>query len=74
MQQGIGMTSRRTRERLIQRLEETGIRNPEVLAVMRRLPRHLFVDEGPGQPCLRGIGPAHRPRADLSPSLIRWRA
>jgi len=39
------MTSRRTRERLIQRLEETGIRNPEVLAVMRRLPRHLFVDE-----------------------------
>ena len=45
MQQGIGMTSRRTRERLIQRLEETGIRNPEVLAVMRRLPRHLFVDE-----------------------------
>jgi len=38
MQQGIGMTSRRTRERLIQRLEETGIRNPEVLAVMRRLP------------------------------------
>lgn len=44
-QQGIGMTSRRTRERLIQRLEEAGIRDPEVLAVMRRLPRHLFVDE-----------------------------
>jgi len=39
------MTSRRTRERLIQRLEEAGIRNPEVLEVMRRLPRHLFVDE-----------------------------
>jgi len=44
-QQGIGMTLRRTRERLIQRLEEAGIRDPEVLAVMRRLPRHLFVDE-----------------------------
>lgn len=39
------MTSQRTRERLIWRLEEAGIRNPEVLDVMRRLPRHLFVDE-----------------------------
>ncbi|WP_243448471.1 protein-L-isoaspartate(D-aspartate) O-methyltransferase [Candidatus Thiosymbion oneisti] len=45
MQQGIGMTSQRTRERLIQRLEEAGIHNLDVLAVMRRLPRHLFVDE-----------------------------
>ena len=43
--QGIGMTSQRTRERLILRLEEAGIRNREVLDVMRRLPRHLFVDE-----------------------------
>ncbi len=39
------MTSQRTRERLIQRLEEAGIHNLDVLAVMRRLPRHLFVDE-----------------------------
>ena len=39
------MTSQRTRERLIQRLEETGIRDQDVLDVMRRLPRHLFVDE-----------------------------
>ncbi len=39
------MTSQRTRERLMQRLEEAGIRDSEVLAVMRRLPRHLFVDE-----------------------------
>jgi len=45
MQHGIGMTSQRTRERLIQRLEAAGIRNPDVLDVMRRLPRHLFVDE-----------------------------
>jgi len=43
--QGIGMTSARTRERLIQRLEEAGIRDPSVLETMRRLPRHLFVDE-----------------------------
>lgn len=42
---GIGMTSRRTRERLIQRLMEAGIDSPEVLRVMRELPRHLFVDE-----------------------------
>ncbi len=39
------MTSQRTRARLIQRLEEAGIHNLDVLAVMRRLPRHLFVDE-----------------------------
>jgi protein-L-isoaspartate(D-aspartate) O-methyltransferase len=44
-QQGVGMTSQRTRERLIQRLEEAGIRNPEVLNAMRKVPRHLFVDE-----------------------------
>lgn len=45
LDQGIGMTSRRTRERLIRRLEESGIRDPVVLDLMRRLPRHLFVDE-----------------------------
>ncbi len=42
---GIGMTSQRTRERLIARLIEAGITHPEVLRVMRELPRHLFVDE-----------------------------
>lgn len=39
------MTSQRTRERLVQRLMEKGIRNQRVLDVMRNLPRHLFVDE-----------------------------
>jgi protein-L-isoaspartate(D-aspartate) O-methyltransferase len=43
--QGIGMTSRRTRERLIQRLREKGIGNPAVLEAMRNTPRHIFVDE-----------------------------
>ncbi|MBI5462429.1 MAG: protein-L-isoaspartate(D-aspartate) O-methyltransferase [Gammaproteobacteria bacterium] len=42
---GIGMTSQRTRDRLIERLREKGIRNEQVLEVMRRTPRHLFVDE-----------------------------
>ncbi|MEE8428247.1 MAG: protein-L-isoaspartate(D-aspartate) O-methyltransferase [Gammaproteobacteria bacterium] len=42
---GIGMTSRRTRERLVQRLREEGIRNLSVLEVIRATPRHLFVDE-----------------------------
>jgi len=42
---GIGMTSQRTRERLVKRLEEVGIRDSRVLEVMRRTPRHLFVDE-----------------------------
>jgi protein-L-isoaspartate(D-aspartate) O-methyltransferase len=43
--QGIGMTSQRTRDRLIQRLQDQGIDNEIVLDVMRRVPRHLFVDE-----------------------------
>jgi protein-L-isoaspartate(D-aspartate) O-methyltransferase len=42
---GIGMTSQRTRDRLVSRLREAGIRSVEVLEVMRRTPRHLFVDE-----------------------------
>ena len=42
---GIGMTSQRTRERLVKRLEEQGIRNPSVLDVIRQTPRHIFVDE-----------------------------
>jgi protein-L-isoaspartate(D-aspartate) O-methyltransferase len=39
------MTSARTRERLIQRLVEQGIRDPRVLDRIRNVPRHLFVDE-----------------------------
>lgn len=42
---GIGMTSQRARDRLIERLKEKGITSKKVLAVMRRTPRHLFVDE-----------------------------
>jgi protein-L-isoaspartate(D-aspartate) O-methyltransferase len=43
--QGVGMTSQRTRDRLIDRLQEKGIKNPDVLRIMRLVPRHLFVDE-----------------------------
>jgi protein-L-isoaspartate(D-aspartate) O-methyltransferase len=42
---GIGMTSQRTRDRMVARLEELGIRDPRVLSVMRATPRHLFVEE-----------------------------
>jgi protein-L-isoaspartate(D-aspartate) O-methyltransferase len=42
---GIGMTSARTRERLIKRLSDQGIVNPRVLDQIRNVPRHLFVDE-----------------------------
>ncbi|WP_455366222.1 protein-L-isoaspartate(D-aspartate) O-methyltransferase [Kaarinaea lacus] len=42
---GIGMTSQRTRERLVKRLEEQGIKNVSVLDVIRQTPRHIFVDE-----------------------------
>jgi len=43
--QGIGMTSQRTRDRLVARLEEKGINNTRVLEAVRMTPRHLFVDE-----------------------------
>lgn len=42
---GIGMTSARTRERLVRRLQETGIRDQRVLSRIREVPRHMFVDE-----------------------------
>ena len=42
---GIGMTSARTRDRLVRRLVEHGIRSTDVLNRVRNVPRHLFVDE-----------------------------
>ena len=42
---GIGMTSARTRTRLIEYLREQGIRDERVLAAMNAVPRHIFVDE-----------------------------
>ncbi|WP_203141233.1 protein-L-isoaspartate(D-aspartate) O-methyltransferase [Marinobacter mangrovi] len=43
--QGIGMTSRRTRMRLIQRLRESGIQDERVLTALAEIPRHIFLDE-----------------------------
>lgn len=43
--QGSGMTSARTRERLINRLMEQGIGDLQVLDIIRRMPRHLFIEE-----------------------------
>jgi protein-L-isoaspartate(D-aspartate) O-methyltransferase len=43
--QGIGMTSRRTRLRLVQRLREAGIESDRVLEVIADVPRHIFLDE-----------------------------
>lgn len=45
MLHGIGMTSQRTRARMIERLREQGIRNAAVLKAMEVVPRHLFVEE-----------------------------
>ncbi len=42
---GIGMTSQRTRERLLGRLLEQGIKSMEVLDVIRSTPRHIFLEE-----------------------------
>ncbi|KGQ19648.1 Protein-L-isoaspartate O-methyltransferase [Lysobacter dokdonensis DS-58] len=42
---GMGMTSQRVRDRLIERLQSTGISDDRVLNAIRAVPRHLFVDE-----------------------------
>lgn len=42
---GMGMTSQRVRDRLIERLREQGIKDERVLNAIRTVPRHLFVDE-----------------------------
>ena len=42
---GRGMTSQRTRDRMVARLARQGIRNQQVLDTMAQAPRHLFVDE-----------------------------
>lgn len=44
-QRGIGLTSQRSRDRLVRTLHEMGIESAEVLDVIRAVPRHLFVDE-----------------------------
>lgn len=43
--EGIGMTSARTRDRLLRRLKDSGVRDSRVLSAIRNTPRHLFVDE-----------------------------
>jgi protein-L-isoaspartate(D-aspartate) O-methyltransferase len=42
---GMGMTSERTRARMIERLREQGIRNEQVLMALAVVPRHIFVEE-----------------------------
>ncbi len=44
-QSGIGMTSKRTRQRMVERLRAAGIKDEVVLSAMLEVPRHLFVDE-----------------------------
>lgn len=45
VQEGIGMTSQRTRNRLVDRLRQEGIKDERVLETVRNIPRHLFMDE-----------------------------
>ena len=52
---GIGMTSARTRARLIERLVDQGISHPKVLACFEAVPRHLFVDEALGHKAYEDI-------------------
>ena len=43
--QGIGMTSQRTRDRLVDQLRQLGIKDQRVLAAISKVPRHLFIAE-----------------------------
>lgn len=43
--QGSGMTSLRTRKRLVEELKSQGIRNPDILQAMEEVPRHCFIEE-----------------------------
>ncbi|HYN27021.1 MAG TPA: protein-L-isoaspartate O-methyltransferase, partial [Burkholderiales bacterium] len=42
---GIGMTSQRTRMRMVERLRDQGVKDEVVLGAMADVPRHMFVDE-----------------------------
>jgi protein-L-isoaspartate(D-aspartate) O-methyltransferase len=42
---GLGMTSERTRRRMVERLRASGVRDEAVLTAMAEVPRHIFVDE-----------------------------
>ena len=42
---GVGMTSQRTRDRLVQRLRDQGIMDERILDVVTSTPRHAFIDE-----------------------------
>ena len=46
--QGVGMTSQRTRDRLVKRLIELGVQDVKVLNAIRQVPRHCFLDEAMG--------------------------
>jgi protein-L-isoaspartate(D-aspartate) O-methyltransferase len=46
--QGIGMTSQRSRNRLVEKLRHMGIKSEDVLDLIRNTPRHIFVDEALG--------------------------
>lgn len=53
--QGVGLTSQRTRDRLIARLIDKGITDQAVLEAMRILPRHCFVDEALANRCYEDV-------------------
>jgi protein-L-isoaspartate(D-aspartate) O-methyltransferase len=42
---GIGMTSTRTRARMVERVREQGVKDETVLTAMGSVPRHIFVEE-----------------------------
>ena len=66
--QGIGMTSARTRARMVDRLKQNGISNMDVLDAMKSVPRHIFVD---GRWRIALMKTPHCPLALAKPSRSR---
>ena len=70
---GIGMTSQRTRARMLERLRAQGIADEVVLTAMNDVPRHIFVDEALSSRAYEDIS-LPSASAKRFPSRISWRA
>jgi len=68
---GLGMTSQRTRLRMVELLRREGITDERVLTVMAEVPRHLFVDEGIASRAYEDVAlPIGHGQTISSPSIV----
>jgi protein-L-isoaspartate(D-aspartate) O-methyltransferase len=68
---GIGMTSERTRLRMVEALRREGVTDERVLGAMAEIPRHLFVDEGIASRAYEDVAlPIGHGQTISSPSIV----